>query len=582
MVKKQFVRGVFLQVVLVALLTVLSLPALAAGGLDNAVRIDILTVNDFHGALLEDGKTPGAAKLAGFIEKERALNPKGTLVLSAGDMFQGTVRSNILYGKPVVQMMNAVGFTAMALGNHEFDWGLEPLQERAKEARFPFLAANIMYKGINKFVDFARPYTIVEANGIKVGIIGVITPATAYTTNMAVATKFSFEDPLVTVRRLAPLLKEQGAQVIVVLGHIDSEMKDGKISGEAADLALKLKPRPRTFPGPGPVLTPVPNQITKAEGEQIRPIGHGPAISPDKEGYDAEEKEPKSDKRIVMRIVTPVDAIVSAHSHMKVAGKVAGIPIVQAGYSGRSLGKISIFYSPADKRIVSSETKVLDIIPAETPTDAKVKKIVDRSAKQAAPVEKTVLGQALADISHDRHTLSLLGEFVSDAIRQAAGADIAFQNGGGLRKPLVKGNITLGNLYEVLPFDNTIVTVDLTGRQIIDILNYGIYNKNIGMVQFSGLRIEYDPLLPQQERVAAVTLADGSLLLPDKLYKVATNDFMADGGDGFTMFKEGKNFYNTNIVLRDTVAEAVKKAGKVEVKDDGRFKEQTGVARNAA
>ncbi len=510
--------------------------SLAAGG--DTVRIDLLTVNDFHGALLEDGKTPGGAKLASFIRGEQAKNPKGTLLLSAGDMFQGSVRSNILYGKPVVEMMDAVGFSAMALGNHEFDWGLDVLRARAKEAKFSFLSANISYKDSGKPVEFAAPYIIKEANGIKVGIIGITTPATAYTTNMSVAAQLSFADALDTVKKLLPELKKEGAQVVVVLGHIDSEIDGPEIKGEAAYLANGLK-RIMPFRGHGPVKPSV-----------YPPVAPGPLV----------------------------DAIVTGHSHLKVAGKINGIAIVQAGYSGRALGKVTLFYSPLEKRVVESQVEVLDVVPAKLAPDAKVQKIINKSAKQAAPIEKTVLGQAETPLSHDRYKLSLLGEWVSDTIREATGADVAFQNGGGLRKPLDKGAVTLGHLYEILPFDNTIVTVGLTGRQILDVLEYGLYNDRIGMVQYSGLKVAYNKTRPTGERIVSVTMGDGSLLEPAKLYKVAVNDFMADGGDGYTMFRQGKDFTNTNIVLRDIVSDAVKKAQILRVEDDGRLQKDVPLA----
>lgn len=160
-------------------------------------------------------------------------------------------------------------------------------------------------------------------------------------------------------------------------------------------------------------------------------------------------------------------------------------------------------------------------------------------------------------------------------MREATHADIAFQNSGGIRTSIPAGNISMGNLYEVFPFDNTLFTIEMTGAQIMKVLEHGIPNKQVGMLQFSGLKIIYDESQPATERLT-VTLPDGSPLNLTKSYKVATNDFMVAGGDNFTMFKEGKNPTDTYIPLRDVLAVAIKTRKIIDFTLDDRLIQSNG------
>ncbi len=131
--------------------------------LPEIVAIDILTTNDFHGALVEAGKNPGAAKFGAFLLQQRAKNPYGSIFVSAGDMFQGSPDSNLLYGKTVVEVLNALQMDAMTLGNHEFDWGLDKLAARVAESRFPYVSANVREKDGQGRLSFVYDYPVSQA-----------------------------------------------------------------------------------------------------------------------------------------------------------------------------------------------------------------------------------------------------------------------------------------------------------------------------------------------------------------------------------------------------------------------------------
>lgn len=476
------------------------------------IALDILSVNDFHGALLEDGKNPGASKLGKWLQDEEAKNPDGTLVLSAGDMSQGSIDSNLLYGKTVIEIMNQIGFDAMAVGNHEFDWGLDKLQEQAAASRFPILTANITDKQSGGNLAGTKPWVIVEKKGVKIGIIGLSTKEIVTKVNPKVISAYNVNEPVVTVNRLVPELKKQGAQIILVLGHLGGypDKDNTDITGEVTELANGI---------------------------------------------------------------TGVNALLTGHTHQKMAGYINGIPVVQAYYNGRAAGKVALKYSPQAKKVVSAVPTVINLPTPGLTEDAAIKAVINADQKEIAAVKNEVIGKAVGDLWHQKEQVSVLGQWVADIMRRQTNADFAFQNGGGLRTDIPAGDVSVGKLWEVIPFDNTLIQMDLQGSQVLSILQHGINNPNIGSIQYSGMKVVYDL---NSKSITGVTLPDGSMLNPEKTYRVVTNDFMAEGGDGYSMFREGKNTGDTHLLVRDLLIEAVKKIKTLDFKGDDRF-QVTGV-----
>lgn len=190
-------------------------------------KLTILHVNDFHGRVFSylekivNPSTPsgGAAYLAEMVNRERARNPKGTILLSAGDMFQGTPVSNLFHGRPVIDMMNMLHFDAMALGNHEFDWGRDVLADIVREAAFPVVSANIVDKK-GQYLPGVRPYAIVQRKGLKVAVIGLTTPETPFSTKMDNVSGLTFLDPKKVLPGLIKEVRDKGARIVVLLTHL--------------------------------------------------------------------------------------------------------------------------------------------------------------------------------------------------------------------------------------------------------------------------------------------------------------------------------------------------------------------------
>ncbi|OGD15019.1 hypothetical protein A2V47_02365 [Candidatus Atribacteria bacterium RBG_19FT_COMBO_35_14] len=462
-------------------------------------EIVVLSINDFHGALAPAGKNVGAAKLADALKVEKAKNPEGTIIVSAGDNYQGSAMSNLLYGEPVSAVFKEIGIELSAVGNHEFDWGIDNITKWAEDGGLTFVCANIYDKRTNEPVGWAKPYVILDKAGVKVGFVGLATPETAYKTLKANVINYEFRDPVATLINWVPKVKAAGADLIIALTHLGAfQDKEGKISGEAADLF-------------------------QVEG---------------------------------------VDAVISAHTHQSISGLVDGKPLVQAYYNGRTIAKMTFVFDENNK-LVSAEP-LLDHLynrPDTLKDDANTLAIYTKYEEELSPVLGKVLGKTTVELDHDRYAgPSLLGEWSCEVMREKVGVQIAMTNGGGLRVPVPAGDITAGILYEVMPFDNTLYTMKLSGADVKANIEHGIMNEDIGWVQISGVMVTFNKEAEAGNRIISMVLADGTPIEMDKYYTVVTNDFMFTGGDNYN-FKNALDGLDTFIPIRDALMEAVEKAG---------------------
>lgn len=462
----------------------------------NINRVELISFNDLHGNVQESGKNVGIAKLAAAIKEKTSLNAFSNyeaIPLAAGDLYQGTAISNLTKGAPVSEFLKDIKIPASSIGNHEFDWGKNLIPKWAEEGKFDFLAANIIDKNTGKPVNWATPYKIIEVDGVKVGLIGVTTPETAYKTTPANVADLTFEDPSISVQKYADKLRnEDKVNAVVVLSHLGATTdKSGKTTGEAVDLANKVK---------------------------------------------------------------NVDAIIAAHDHQFTNAEVNGIKIVEAGYNGRALGLLTFDFDNTGKLLsLKANIDELHKRSASIVPDKTSEEIVKKYEAELEPILKEKVADLDRDLSHDRNEgLSPLGIVVSETMRKIAGVDIAITNGGGIRAPLSKGVLTMGDLYTILPFDNTLVTMELKGADVKAAIEHGIMPNNFGWGQFSGIKVWYDKNAEAGNRITSIRLADGTPLDMDKYYTVVVNDFMSTGGDGYN-FTNAKNMKDTMLVMRDEI-----------------------------
>lgn len=470
-------------------------------------NVNLITFNDFHGTVdsKSSSKNPGIAKFAAAIKKYTKLENEnnGYAVLSAGDNYQGSAMSNLTYGDVITEMLKEINIEASALGNHEFDWGIDRIENWAKEGEFDFLASNIYDKNTNEPVKFAKPYKVITEAGKKIGLIGIATPETAFKTLAANVKDLEFRDPAVATNYWAAYLRaNEKVDAVVVLSHLGTfqDKTTKEITGEGAELAKK---------------------------------------------------------------VAGVDAIITAHSHQSVNGVVNGIPVVQGYYNGRALAQISLtFYN--GKIFTTSSLEDLAANAKDLPEDPATKAIYDKYNAELSPILDKVVTVLDNELDHDRYAgLTTLGQFNTKLMMEITGAQIGLTNGGGIRGPLDKGELTVGEMYAVFPFDNTLVTMELSGADIKKNLEHGIDpNNGVGWIQYYGIKVFYDETKPVGEKISSIRLMDGTKVEADKYYTVVTNDFMATNGDGYN-FSGSKNLVDTNIVMRDAMISKLEKLQSV-------------------
>jgi 2',3'-cyclic-nucleotide 2'-phosphodiesterase (5'-nucleotidase family) len=480
------------------------------------VDVQILGLNETHGQLVSLARerggplAGGAATLAAYLQREEALNRR-TLILDSGDFMQGPAISSYFEGESTVEVFNALGVDAAAVGNHEFDWGRDAFAERVAQADFPFLAANIVDESTGRAPEGIQPYVLEKLRGVKVGVIGVANPDTKNVTLPAATEGLSFldlEQTAAAVNDAVEDLRRRNVETIVVAAHQGLETAT---TGALAELVGQLSQE--------------------------------------------------------------VDLVLGGHIPLEFDTVINGIPVVQPFGNTRGYADVTLTVDRATKDVVDVTTAVDPTWVDEITPDPEVQAIVDRYQAELDQALGGTVGEASSPILRgaSRAVESEMGNFVTDAMRTyLEGVDIAVTNAGGLRADIDAGPITLQEVYAVLPFNNTLVTMDLTGAQVRSVLEEGA-NSQYGTVQVSGLRWSYDAEAPFGSRVTSVTLADGTPLDPDATFRVATNNFMATGGDQLTTLTKGANTVDTGINLVETVVRYLEVNSPVDPQMEGRL-----------
>ncbi|MDI6757082.1 MAG: bifunctional UDP-sugar hydrolase/5'-nucleotidase [Endomicrobiia bacterium] len=499
--------------------------AIAAAGLFFYVRYYALTfpvvivyTNDLHGNILPRKGEGGAASIAAFLKTQ----PEDALLLDGGDFFQGTPESDLSKGRNTVLVMNRLGYDAAAVGNHEFDFGQKNLAELARVAEFPLLSANI-YEAAGKIAKadgktakhsgrhptYIKPYIIKEVKGARVAIFGLTSERTPAMSMPANVRGLMFDNATLRAGAVVGELKDR-ADVVIALSHIGFEKDTDRWRGDRALAAA----------------------------------------------------------------VEGIDVIIGAHTHTEVRGKKVGRTlIVQTRGGGRSVGEMTIRLDRKTKKPRLITNRIVKISSKKFGEDASLAAFVEKISAATSRKLSKVVAVAEADIARGaKGGESALGSLLADIMSERAGTDMAFHNPGGIRADFKKGDITLRDVYNVNPFDNTIVTMKLSGLQIRELLEKSLTGQ-YGTLQISGIRMRYERVSKKLD-VSAITAGKTSLLDDKKLYTVATNSFLAAGGDGFSPFAAGKNKRDTGVNFRDAVTEYLLKGGTLPARrgmSDGRI-----------
>ncbi|MFC0213359.1 bifunctional metallophosphatase/5'-nucleotidase [Paenibacillus chartarius] len=473
------------------------------------LHITIGHTNDVHGHI-EENKS---GKEFGYAKmatliKEWKAENKNFLLLDAGDTFQGTVFVNQFKGESIVPILNYLSYNTMAAGNHEFDFGYEQLLKLRDMLKYPVINANAFKEDGTNLLP---PVYEAEIGGKKFAFLGFVTEETAILTHPDNVKGITFKDPVEVAKTMVPELKKTHDHVIVV-SHV--------------------------------------------------------GIETDRE---------------IAKNVPGIDLIVGGHSHtpVKTPELVNGTYIVQDWEYGKSLGRADLYYLGNELVNFSGGLLEYDDNVKEDPEVAAMVKQISAEIDKALNV---VIAKAEVNLDGDRTIVrkqeSNLGNYITDTMlartKAIAGyeADVALTNGGGIRTQVPAGDITKKMLYDVLPFPNTVVVMDATGSELKAALENGVSQVESGggrFPQIAGMSFVYDATKPAGERVKEVKVGGKPLDL-EKTYRLATNDFIAAGGDGYSMFT-GKKFYNTGITLYEMMEEAMINQKTINVKTEGRIVE---------
>jgi len=495
----------------------------------------ILHTNDHHAHLepvkYGDRLLGGIARRRTLIDRIRAenkTNQEPLLLLDAGDIFQGTLYFNQYLGQADLDFYNALAYDAGTIGNHEFDRGQQVLADFIAKAKFPIISANLDIAPESPLYDKVRPWHVLDVNGEKIGVFGLTTTDTTILSSVGDGVKFT--DPISAARTSVLALKQQGINKIVALTHI----------GFDNDVLLAQK---------------VPDIDIIIGGHSHTPVGNIP---------NANHPYPLVEKN----------------------GTKEPVLVVTDWEWGKYLGDLSVSFD--------REGKLIAWAGKPHALDASVKsnqEFVDKLKAYAAPIEalrQKIIGKSLVALDGDRVKMrtseTSLGNLIADAILAKTKGDrvqVAMINAGAIRNGFPLGDITMGNVLEALPFGNSIARIDLTGNQLKASLEHGVSlveQEEGRFPQVAGIRFVWDAKLPVGKRVTKVEIKDGSgnfqLLNPQATYRMATNNFLASGGDGYRVFAEGQNLLETGYLLSDTIAEYISASSPLQIKIENRILRQ--------
>ncbi len=485
------------------------------------VTVMLAAINDFHGNLeLPAGGLPevntttqalmrtpagGVARLATVLEGLRTQHPHFAFV-SAGDLVGASpLTSGYFDDEPTIAAMNSLKLDLNGVGNHEFDRGRAELLRLQSGgcpdggcksgqafggAKFPFLAANVMVRDSGK--TLFPPYAIHAFDGIRVAFIGVTLKGTPDILSPKAVAGLDFHDEADTVNRLVPELKQAGAEAIVVLIHQGGFQRGG------------------------------PNDCNEFRG---------PIID------------------IVRRFDRAVDVVISGHTHQAYICRIEGRLVTSAGSFGRAVTAIKLTLDRATRDVVSTSATNY-VLRTDVPESPVLAALAMRQAQLLRKLDRPVgrIAQAIVNIQNADGE-SPLGQLIADAQLEATldvGAEVAFMNPGGIRVPIDftgDGAVTYSALYAVQPFGNHLVTMTLSGKEVLQLLEQQWSINGLRRLQISkGSGFAWNPDQPEGARIPRDSVViNGQPLQLDRDYRITVNNYLADGGDNLPILREGRS-----------------------------------------
>lgn len=520
--------------------------ALSAGTALADFQLTILHINDFHSRIEAINKYDstcstketeanecfgGIARVKSAIDAKRAeLKGGNLLVLDAGDEFQGSLYYSTFKSGPVAEFMNGIGFDAMAIGNHEFDDGPAELDKLIGAVKFPIISGNTVSAKGSLLDGKYKGYVIKEIGGQKVAIVSVLAKDTYETSSPG--KDITFEDEITYLQKAVKEIEGQGVNKIIALTHV-GYLKDQEIA-------------------------------EKVDGIDVVVGGHSHTY------LSSTDKKSSG----------PYPTLVKSPSGVEV-------PVVTAYAYSKYLGDLTVTFD--DKGVVTTAKGAPQLLDASVKPDEGYAARVKELGKPLEELKAKIVGSSTAAIDGDRKSCRAvecsMGNLIADAsLARVAGQGItiAIANGGGLRASIDAGDVSMGEVLTVLPFQNTVATFQIDGAGIKEALENGVSQVDEGAGRFpqvAGMKYTFDRSKPIGSRITSVEVKDGDKFVPleaAKTYGVVTNNYVRGGGDGFKTFADkAVNAYDYGPNLEDVVAEYLSSHTPYKPYTDGRITDAT-------
>lgn len=504
--------------------------------------ITVLSTTDLHGNILpidyytNRPDARGLAKVATLIRQARAENPTGTLLLDSGDTIQGTPleyfhnKRNNAPPDPMMLAMSALKFDALAVGNHEYNFGLGVLEKARREASFPWLSANTYRKGTNE--TYHRPYVVKELNGVRVGLLGLTTPGVPFWENPENFAGLEFREPVAEARRWVAVLRErERVDLVVVAMHmgLEEDLRTGEVN---------------------------PGQVTH-ENTGAR----------------------------LAREVPGIDLILMGHTHREVPSlSINNVLLTQASFWGRHLARADVYLERGRGgrwRVAAKSARTI-AVGEGTRTDEEIARLVEPYDRETQGWLARVVGESPAELTAEESLFrdTAILDLIQRVQLEAGRADVSMAASFNPRARLPRGAVTVRDIAGLYIYENTLVVIEVTGRQLKDALEHSakyfrayeagrspaeLVDEKIPAYNFDiaeGVSYDLDLRQPHGSRVQNLRFR-GQPLDPAQKLKLATNSYRAGGGGGYTMYRGAPEVYRSSTEIRELIIDWVERNKRI-------------------
>ncbi len=456
----------------------------------------------------------GFSALSSLLKKEK--NPY--ILLDSGDMFQGTPEGNFTKGNASIALMNYLGYSAVTIGNHEYDYSEDNVKHLVKKANFPFLGANVYYKKNKKNTEYLKPYTIVEKAGKKIAILGLAGTHTKQSTLPTYVKHLDFKNEAEEAKKwVKKIIKNEKPDVIIGLVHFGM----AGLTRQRIDIS--------TWTLPAKSYTYGTLALTKTAPE--------------------------------------MNVIFGGHNHKALPkgyyDKASDTLLCESYWSLTDVTKVDLKFDDTTGKFIKATASLIPLWIDETGKDKKADKILKKFTQKVDKKMAQVIGKSNSFLGTSKEGLdSDIGNWMTDIMRKHFKTDLAFQNTHGIRSTMQKGVLTMRDIYQIMPFDNTLVTLKITGKLLEKLMRDNLKN-SYSKMQISGMQVKFKTNEKNNPTDIEIYI-NSKPVKPEDEFTVITNNYLTSGGSGGKAFTLSKDVHDTMIPIRNILIQNIRTSGAIE------------------